>query len=90
MLLLCNRKMFSNNYKKIVGGFSLFVFVIGITISKKELCNSGTISITNNFLNASSKVGSNSENNDVDENASRVYFSIFKFISNLVPSGTSI
>ncbi|MBA3664061.1 MAG: hypothetical protein H0W61_07625 [Bacteroidetes bacterium] len=76
-------------YIKITAGISVILLATGFTISRLESNHSIKDQISGNLFDASTNVTSGTEDNELDENTSRVYFSIFRFISNLVPAGSS-
>lgn len=75
-------------YIKIAAVASLLLFAVTFTVSKLEIKNPVTASLSNSLLNNETKISSDSENSELNESSSRIYFSIFKFISNLVPTGS--
>jgi hypothetical protein len=81
--------MLENKYIKIFVLTGAFVLAIVFTLLRLDLDKSVKTGVASTLLNTETKVGTGSENSDIDENTSRVYFSIFRFISNLVPTGSS-
>jgi len=77
--------MLNNKYIKITAALSLFALAVGFTFSKLEVSNPVKAGLSATLLNTTAKVAG-SEDTELDENTSRVYFSIFRFISNLVPA----
>jgi hypothetical protein len=75
--------MLKNNYIKLAVILGSIVLTFGFTFSRLELKNpvSGTVP---DLLNAGNKVESSADGSE-SESGSEVYFSIFKFISNLSP-----
>jgi hypothetical protein len=76
-----------SSYIKITGATVLLLFAVMYTVSKLEIKNSIKGRVSTTLLNNENQIGSN-EQSDINESSSRIYYSIFKFISNLVPTGT--
>ncbi|MCE3227312.1 MAG: hypothetical protein K0S32_1863 [Bacteroidetes bacterium] len=77
--------MLKNNYIKIAVILGAIVLTIGFTFSSIELKNPVTGNVSTNLLNTENKVESSTDGSQSETAGSEVYFSIFKFISNLSP-----
>jgi hypothetical protein len=63
----------------------------GFAISRININDTVKASVSKTLLNAGSQVGAaTDEETDLEESSSPVYFNIFRFISNLVPGGSSL
>jgi hypothetical protein len=76
--------MLKNNYIKLAVILGAIVLTIGFTFSSLELKNPVTGNVSANLLSTENKVESSTDGSQ-SESGTEVYFSIFKFISNLSP-----
>lgn len=79
--------MFKNHFIKLGAIAALLLLTIGFTIYRLPVKNNLKSVISNDLFFSETKI-SQSENSDINESTSRIYFSIFKFVSNLVPTGS--
>lgn len=79
--------MFKYNFIKLASIASLLLLTISFTIYRLPVKSSLESGINNGLFFSETKV-SQSDNQDINESTSRIYFSIFKFVSNLVPTGS--
>lgn len=79
--------MFKCNFIKLAAIASLLLLTIGFTLYRLPVKNSLKSGISNGLFFSETKI-SQSDNQDINESTSRIYFSIFKFVSNLVPTGS--
>jgi len=78
--------MSKSNYIKLTLIPLALVLGLGFLYLKVDFKNSVTGKVSAVLLNKSNEIQSNSENQTIDhESAAPIYFSIFKFITNLAP-----
>ncbi|MGZ4100122.1 MAG: hypothetical protein ACXVNM_14645, partial [Bacteroidia bacterium] len=62
--------MLSNKYIKVATALSLLILAIGFTFSKLEVSNPVKRGLSSTLLSSATKVGSGSQDSDLDENTS--------------------